>query len=172
MSHESHHDLSEQGQARRDAMLAELQSRVERTARMRRMRSGVMAAAALLAIASLSVLMLPHRQNHPIATDPVSPTGQAESARHIEIVKSDPGVLDRLAVRTTSDVLDRFTAPMYPTHLVVERIDDEQLVTGLAQLGRPTGIIRSQGRVWLTAKVTDQELGSQLPSERNESSSG
>ncbi len=42
---------------------------------------------------------------------------------------------------------------------LVRMVDDDELVTLLAQLDRPTGIVRSEGEIWLTNGVTDAELG-------------
>lgn len=137
--------LSPEGEARRDAMLPGLQTRVVRTARARRTRSRVVAGAALFAIASLGVLILPVRPPSKVATD--DPRPPVESTRGvIEVVRTDPGVLERLAATPESH------------GSVVERIGDDELMFALAAIGRPTGIVRTQGRVWLTAAVTDQEL--------------
>lgn len=63
----------------------------------------------------------------------------------VSIVQTDPGVLDRVAVSTSID----------PAEYIV---DNRQLVAMLAAIGRPAGLIRSQGRTWLTNAVTDREL--------------
>ena len=39
--------------------------------------------------------------------------------------------------------------------ITVRVIDDEELLRVLAEIGRPAGLVRSEGRVWLTADVTD-----------------
>ena len=42
---------------------------------------------------------------------------------------------------------------------VVRIVNDDELVTLLAQIDRPAGIVRSEGEIWLTNAVTDAELG-------------
>jgi hypothetical protein len=42
-------------------------------------------------------------------------------------------------------------------------VSDDELVTLLAQLDRPAGIVRSEGEIWLTDAVTDAELGLTAP---------
>ena len=45
------------------------------------------------------------------------------------------------------------------TERLIQMVDDEELVTLLAQLDRPAGSVRSEGEIWLTNAVTDAELG-------------
>ncbi len=42
---------------------------------------------------------------------------------------------------------------------LVRVVSDDELVTLLAQIDRPAGIVRSEGETWLTNAVTDAELG-------------
>jgi hypothetical protein len=42
---------------------------------------------------------------------------------------------------------------------LVQVIDDDELVLRLAEIDRPAGLIRSEGRVWLTSTVVDAEIG-------------
>lgn len=153
-----HHELSDHGRARRDAMLAELSSRVPRAARVRRIRSGVAAGAALLAIASLSVLIAPRSQPAPT---PVAinqqPTEPVSVPPRIQIVQTEPGIVTRLSAATDSAASR------------IEQINDDELIFVLAEMGRPAGIIRTPNRTWLTAAVTDDEL---KPDPTNTSNSG
>jgi len=41
---------------------------------------------------------------------------------------------------------------------LVKVIDDDELVLRLAEIDRPAGLVRSEGRVWLTAAVADAEI--------------
>ena len=50
-----------------------------------------------------------------------------------------------------------------PTQRLIQMVDDDELVALLAQLDRPAGIVRSEGRIWLTNAVTDAELGLTAP---------
>ncbi len=58
----------------------------------------------------------------------------------ITIVRTDPNILERYVSRSSSKV---------------EQLSDETLLAMLASLERPTGLIRYDGRVRLTADVTD-----------------
>lgn len=58
----------------------------------------------------------------------------------ITIVRTDPNILERYVSHTPSKF---------------ESMSDETLLASLASLGRPTGLIRYDGRVRLTANVTD-----------------
>ncbi len=39
----------------------------------------------------------------------------------------------------------------------IETLEDRALVEALAAMGRPTGIVRSMGKVWLTRPVLDEQ---------------
>jgi hypothetical protein len=41
---------------------------------------------------------------------------------------------------------------------LVKVIDDDELVSRLAEIDRPAGLIRTEGRVWLTSAVADVEI--------------
>jgi hypothetical protein len=41
---------------------------------------------------------------------------------------------------------------------LVKVIDDDELVLRLAEIDRPAGLIRTEGRVWLTSAVADAEI--------------
>jgi hypothetical protein len=41
---------------------------------------------------------------------------------------------------------------------IVKVIDDDELVLRLAEIDRPAGLIRTEGRVWLTSAVADAEI--------------
>ena len=41
---------------------------------------------------------------------------------------------------------------------LVKVIDDDELVLRLAEIDRPAGLIRTEGRVWLTSAVADTEV--------------
>jgi hypothetical protein len=42
---------------------------------------------------------------------------------------------------------------------LVRVIDDDELVQRLVDIDRPAGLVRSEGRIWLTGAVTDGERG-------------
>ena len=43
--------------------------------------------------------------------------------------------------------------------ITVRVINDDELLKLLADMGRPTGLVRTGGRAWLTTQVTDEDLG-------------
>lgn len=145
MTNEPNFKLTEQGRQRREDMLVELTPRVVRAARARRIRSGAGAAAALLLVASLSIIV------------PIS----ADLARNTQLVSAEPAHESRppaiQIIQTDASVIRRLSARDDPTPRV-QRISDEELIFDLAAIGRPSGLVHSQGRTWLTAKVTDEQL--------------
>lgn len=42
---------------------------------------------------------------------------------------------------------------------LIKTINDDELIALLAKINRPAGMVRSEGRIWLTNAVTDEELG-------------
>lgn len=169
MSHEADKPLSSQGRARREAMLGDLQRRVRRHARARSIRSGVIACAALGALASLSVFLTPRAAPElaEMKGPPITPDA-APSTPRVQIVRTDPDVLARVTLPPSTGVLVRLTvhdagAPS------IERIDDDELIHVFAEMGRPTGLVRSEGRVWLTAEVA---FGQPMPAGEDSAGSG
>ena len=70
------------------------------------------------------------------------PTPGISGPRHsiITIVRTDPDILQRYVSHPTSKI---------------KSISDETLLASLASIGRPTGLIRYDGRVMLAKDVTD-----------------
>ena len=60
-----------------------------------------------------------------------------------EVIATDPGILERYAVK-----------PGRRTQVIT----DETLLTELAMIDRPTGLVRAGGRVWLTNDVVNQRM--------------
>jgi hypothetical protein len=60
-----------------------------------------------------------------------------------------------------------FVVVIEPNHRtgVVKVIDDDELVQRLAEIDRPTGLIRSEGQIWLTGAVVDAKLETDDPPE-------
>lgn len=156
MTDESREKLSPLGESRREAMLSELTAAMRRTHHARRLRRRSVGAAvcalAALAVARLSLISNPTPGRPPIEADRQgsAPSGLASAERSrkappcvVEHVRTDPAILDRFAARPTN----------MPTFL-----DDRTLITALARIDRPVGLIRSGNHVRLTAPVTDAEL--------------
>ena len=61
---------------------------------------------------------------------------------------------------TRRDGIGVHDAPDAPavTPIRIRTIGDEELLALRAEMGRPAGLIRSEGRVWLTSDVTDAAL--------------
>lgn len=121
----------------------------------RRIRRRSLATAFLMICAGTVALLMLGRNYMPPAP-PVaseiesssSPTGLpqpfpvATESRHsiITIVRTDPDILERYVMRPS---------------FKIETISDETLLASLASIGRPTGLIRYDGRVMLAKDVTD-----------------
>ena len=156
MSDELREELNPVSEGRREAMLSELTAAMRRTHRTRRLRRhGVSAAAvafAALAIVRLGTVPIPNADGPPVLVErpnpgsPIQPSFGGDGRRPkcmIELVQTDRAILDRLAARPIGR----------PTVL-----DDRSLITALAQIDRPAGLIRSAKKVRLSGPVTDAEL--------------
>ena len=136
----------------RQRILSELLVELEHTRRQRMVRRRVgagLAAAAMVcvtvAIAYMGVMS--QRRN------PSTPPSMAQT------VRTDESVLSRYAV--TTELAPKLAAIIATSDVSLARIemlDDRQLCDALASIGRPAGVVRSQGKVWLTSAVTDAEL--------------
>ncbi len=141
--------LSDSGRARRDAMLPLLQAAVMREGRRRRVRRSVARGAAtaalfiLVGVALVNTWPTSHGPRGP--RDDLAVETPDSRGGLITIVQIDPGALGRYT----------FIADIDPADYIV---DDEEFVAALAAIGRPTGLIRSQGKIRLTHAVTDAEL--------------
>jgi hypothetical protein len=135
----------------RQRILSELLVELEHTRRRRivrrRVGAGVTAAAlvsATVAIAYVGAMS----QRRSLATPPSM----------AQIVRTDAEVLSRYVVETGSAPALAAVVETSDVSLArIEMLDDRQLCDALASIGRPAGIVRSGGRVWLTSAVTDAE---------------
>ncbi len=163
-------NLSAMGQSRREAMLGELVESMGTLHRRRRARrrvgTGVGLSTAVLAFVVFGGPSI--FRNEPS-----------------QVVDHQPGPPDALGgldtyapprrgriemVRTRSEIVARYASqvrlPLHVQHVsprravTVEIIGDQKLLQMLAQMDRPTGLVRADGKVWLTAPVTDAELES------------
>lgn len=149
-----HTPLTPQGEARRDAMLADLLARQSRHHHVRRLqRAAAVAALALIFITlcTVPVLLRPPQPNPaPIL---VAQQPQPAPAPAINYIATDPTLASRWSVATPVD-----PAIMIHTEpLAIEYLTDDSLLARLEEIGRPTGLIRSQGRTILTASITEEE---------------
>ncbi|MHC5115416.1 MAG: hypothetical protein ACYTGP_13435 [Planctomycetota bacterium] len=145
-------DLTPAGRERRESMLAGLIDDMHRVHRTRRRRRAMVAAASLGALLAVSALMLVP------ATPPE--VGDEQLAHDTPAVDPAPPaprpVMTVGFVRTDSGITERFATT--PRSRVVE-IDDDTLLTALADIGRRTGLVRRDGRVELTRDVLDNSPG-------------
>jgi len=145
--------LSPNGRARLERMGAELAPEVTQAARRRRTRRravrGGGAALALLGALSLTLLVQSAPQGStggaqgPVARGEDEPaTPEPQPTIDFAIVETDRTASQGLVIREVVD----------PAPYVM---DDEELLRTLAAMGRPTGLVRTEGKVWLTEDVTD-----------------
>jgi hypothetical protein len=162
MNAPSNEPLTPIGERRRQAMLTELTGYMERVHHGRRLRRRGAALAVLLALSAVIAVAAMSGRNGPppktIAGDLPTGTHPAEitipdepaSLINVAIVKSDPAIVDKY----------RATVTTY-TNIRVERLDDETLLSELAAMGRPAGLISMEGKTYLTADVSDEALRDQ-----------
>ncbi len=134
--------LSERGRLRRNAMLSVLQSAVVQEGRRRRVRRFAVRGATTAAVFAAAGVFLINSWVTPTTPNEIPEDRRLE---FISIVQVPPGVLERYIVSTDVDSADYI-------------IDDDDLVATLSAIGRPTGLIRSEGKTWLTESVTDAAL--------------
>lgn len=182
MSEPTNEPLTPAGTVRREAMLADLVRGMHRTHRARRARRRTLMALCFVLGAGLVVRFAFRsadpfdrgraivEQQAPVTKDlntvPRSdfsvdgapdPLHSATESRVVVIVVPGPTSEFRIAslVHTDPSTVDRLAAR--PESLI-ERIDDDTLLTLLARIRRPAGLIRIGDQVALTAPVTDEEL--------------
>jgi hypothetical protein len=146
--------LSTSGQTRRDAMLAELQdnmSRLHAACHVRRRAASL--AVPIIVLGGLVWLCWPERApSAPLATHSrpsvlpkaalnESVGGQPQRAFHVARVHTDLHAVDRLRANAVT---------------TAARLSDGDLIGTLAAIDRPTGLVRSGDRIWLTRVVTDE----------------
>lgn len=149
--------LSAAGRQRRNAMLTELLDKQQSWQRHRRARrrAGVgLAMLVVLAGASWTALSWRGSSSNPSELD-----------RDKSLVKNNPNdtslpAPDETQSPTRIQVIhnaDLILADHYAKGTgLIQVVDDAGLVQTLEELGRPAGLIRSEGRVWLTSSVVDQ----------------
>ena len=122
-------------EARRDAMLGDLVVTMERLHRRRRIRRRLVTTAAVLTLAAGSTWLIASQRTTPVMPD------------QDRVLPTPPGsnvpIIRRVGLHRTGRI---------------HSIDDDELITRLAEIDRPTGLVRSEGRVWLTESVVDEDL--------------
>lgn len=149
----SNEPLSPAGRQRRERMLEDLIGEMRQSRSVRR-RTALLAAPAALALAIILILRLglpfaPRPSDGPLAvrerggTPEALPPRTPTSAAIITIVQTRPYAVDHYRASTSPRT--------------AERISDSELLSALAFINRPSGLVRSGERVWLTRDVTDPQ---------------
>ncbi|HVZ93523.1 MAG TPA: hypothetical protein VG797_03335 [Phycisphaerales bacterium] len=153
--------LSAEGRRRREAMLGELVGELSRTRRRRVVRAQLTAGALAIVLVGLAFMTV---SRGPVKIATVTPlietapgtVAQATTIAGTRFVKTDPTVVERWAVKGGFEMA-KYETRRHEAEPIVRFIGDEELLDTLAAMGRPAGIVRMEGRVWLTAAVTDAE---------------
>ena len=132
--------LTPTGEARREQMLDELLGTMQQIHHRRRVRRRLVGVAAMLLVLAGVAWVVASQRSFVDRPKPLIVENQP-SEEVPDLPAPEP--LIRLARRTG----------------VIRTVDDDELVALLAQLDRPAGIVRSEGEIWLTNGVTDEELG-------------
>ena len=133
------------------ALLREVEAR-----RTRRERGRRWAGAAALLLVAPAAMFTAMRSATPLGIGPQTFIARkpSEPANAIQFIRTTAGQLASWSVRTDPAALARSEARLAP--IQPEWLDDDALLRLLASIGRPTGIVRTGGRVWLTADVADR----------------
>lgn len=131
-------------------MLPGLLDELGRTRRRRALRARLGSAAAVVALFAVAAMFA----RVSIVRGPAASSPLAGSTE-IQIVHSDATALARWAVTSNPQALAEATAPPSSGGTLIQILSDTQLLDALAAAGRPAGLVRSQGRIWLTRDVTD-----------------
>ena len=135
MNEHERSQLTPDGEARREAMLDELVGTMQRVHHGRRVRRRVGSTLAVLTIFAGIAWVI-----------------------GLQLSAGDRGGPE-IVIRQPLQQLPELIAP----EPRIRMVNDAELVALLVQLDRPAGIVRSEGKTWLTNAVTDAELGLTFP---------
>lgn len=148
--------LSAVGIARRERMLADLTDGMHRLHRARRTRRR--AAAIIVPAVLLTIGVLLWRDWSPTNPQPGSGPLVLDQPKGNELrvlpEPNAPAVIVTL-VRSSDLSLDQFRVRTATSAASAEILTDNELLTALAAIDRPTGLVRSGDRAWLTRSVAD-----------------
>ena len=129
MIDQNNQQLSQDGEARKKAMLSELVGQMNNVHKVRQLRRRVLHTLTFIIVCAITVWV-------------------------VSIQYSSPQVPKRVELPTGSG-----TNIELPNTPLIKIINDDELIALLAKINRPAGMVRSEGRIWLTNAVTDDELG-------------
>ncbi len=121
--------LSPQGKTRKEEMLSQLVGQMNHIHNARQVRRRVIHTLALVIVCAITVWVISLKYSNP------QPRIIADGTKKLE------------------ESIEKLKTPL------VKTINDDELIALLAQINRPAGVVRSEGRIWLTNPVTDEELG-------------
>lgn len=155
--HDGMAEMSDFARQRQEAMLPQLLDSMLHIHRVRRIRRRAILATAPFALIAVAIMLWLYvsRPSTPSPGDIArQPIGIQEQSSPIQ-APTPSFTIDIQIVQTTPAITTRYLASAESTAIV---IDDDSLMTALAMLDRPTGLVRSEGQTWLTADVLDPPL--------------
>jgi hypothetical protein len=159
---DSFHDISPLAAQRADTMLPALQAELARGVRRKRTRTRAASAClvTLLLGGAIVAATLPARRTPPVpAPVPLAeaPSSPVKPSTTIEIVRSMDAPLIEIVRDSPRDaILAIYASPSVDLASIL--VTDRELLDLLDEIGRPSGLVRANGKVWLTAAVTDDEI--------------
>ncbi len=142
------------GPQRKAQMLEDLLGELDRTRERRANRRRVAGSVAAILLICAGVFVA--TTLGPSPTPAPTPIATATDPRiDIAIVGTAAGAHASWVVSTSPDALARATVPSGRLDLRIERLGDAELLDVLADAGRPTGLVRTGGRVVLTEEVVE-----------------
>jgi hypothetical protein len=153
MTDEFTDQVSAGGAERRKRMLPELMQQMKQVHRARRVRRRAVAVTVPVLVVVLSAVAW-QVVSRPSAHQPHESAANSNPFKLHDISQHQaPGpTVSIVRVQTNPGIVERYRAASVPRAIV---LDDDALLVALADLNRPAGLIRSEGRVWLTADVID-----------------
>lgn len=149
--------LSAVGAARRERMLKDLTDgmhRLHRARRTRRRAAAIIVPALLLTIGVLVWLGSSPTNPQP-GSGALTLDHKPQGSELPAIPEPKAPVMIVTRVRSTDLPLDQFRVRTATSAASAEILSDNELLTALAAIDRPTGLVRSGDRAWLTRSVAD-----------------
>lgn len=122
--------LSPDGEARKEEMLSQLVGQMKHIHNARWVRRRVIQTLTLVVVCAITVWAISLKYSKPQPND--------------FVIVPPPNIKQPSRPQITT---------------LIKTINDDELIALLAKINRPAGVVRSEGRIWLTNPVTDEELG-------------
>ena len=155
MIDQNNKQLSPAGVVRKKAMLSQLVGQMKHIHNARRVRRRIVYTFSLVIVCAITVWVVSLK---------ISSSRRDVFVRDTPSeIKQTPTVQNKSSQTSNTTIITHgFRSDPSPQILkttLVKAINDDELIALLAEINRPTGIVRSEGRIWLTNPVTDEELG-------------